>query len=105
MSWMGKEWHLQQLHRINQALEASHNKQHPLYPRKKVSWQQEIKKIFQTHNNLRPIEVIQLLVENGIVDAAVLNRKGNVYATMAQMTKDGILKKTQRGIYQKIFQE
>jgi hypothetical protein len=54
-----KQWHLQQLQRINQVLEASHNKQHPLYPRKKVSWQREIEKIFQTHNNLRPIEVIQ----------------------------------------------
>lgn len=70
-----------------------------------VIWTSEIEKIFQIHHDLTTEEVIRILINNGITDAAVMNRKMNGYATIARLVKQGQLEKTARGTYRKKQQE
>ena len=93
-----KRWHLQQVSRIEKAIDAAKFEE-PFAPRQKTSWTAEIQRVFQEHHELTPEEIVRRLVENGVTDAAVVNRRMNVYATLHRLIKQGNLEKTSTGAY------
>jgi hypothetical protein len=96
-----QQWHLQQIRRIHLAIEAAKNIDKNQTPPRKISWQSEIEKTFEIQDELRPLEVIEMLIQNGITDAAIPEKRMNIYATLARMNKNGHLEKIDRGTYRR----
>ena len=66
---------------------------------KRVQWASAVRSVFAEHNNLRPVDIIGLLVEQGIEGLDNPDIKKKVYVTLARMANKGELNKTEDGLY------
>lgn len=95
-----KKWHLTQVQRIDDAMKTLPTRQNHFLTRH-IRWRTEIERVFQELDNLKPHEVIDALVENGVFEANIMTRRPNVYSTLRRMVKEGYLEQLEDKRYKK----
>lgn len=106
-----KEYHADQIRRINVAIaalkgevtvkDASQPKQTPQKSTKPVQWTSEIKSIFNNGGVYTIEEVRDKLIEKGIVEAMEDSGKNSIYSTFSRLKKSEILEQPEYGKYRK----
>lgn len=105
-----KEYHMEQIHRINVAIAALRgetNKSEPETTQKKkkrlIKWAAEIKKIFDSGLELNLKELRDMLMEKGISEVMGKSGKNAVYSTVSRLKSDKYkyLEQIENGKYRK----
>lgn len=104
-----REYHLEQVQRINNALAAfegeltktnlgsskSVSKAH------KIQWTAPAREVFDTGVEITTEQLREKLAEKGIVEALDDSYKNSIYATVSRLAKSGYIEKTENGTYRK----
>lgn len=103
-----KEYHAEQLRRIDVALAALKGEvvkseaSTPITNKKRtIKWAEEIRTIFDTGVEINLKELRDTLVENGIPEAIQPSGKNAVYSTVSRLKSRGVLERTNNGKYRK----
>ena len=106
-----KEYHADQIRRINVAMAALRGKavveettqqgQPTQKTTKPVQWTAEIKEIFKVDDMFTIEQVREKLIEKGIIDANHEREKNSIYSTFSRLKKSGYLEQPEYGKYRR----
>lgn len=68
---------------------------------KSVRWSQEVDKVFVENDMLKPVDVIKILIENGVQGLDDANTRKSVYATLNRKLGKTLMKKKTGEYYKK----